>query len=187
MNKTLRHYRRLAFHWHSWPVQFCNSIKIKSQNPLVSQHCFHMPKPCVRITASNLPPKQCLYCFITVQWVEFKITCSCLLLWPGCAARGLSPAHQAWNHSLTGWPERQAHFSVWKNILSARSKPGDISVSVSSWEDCASPRNATSRGSMVSMGLPHRKQRSTAKCTKLRKGDTEIWNERHLRTFLYVF
>lgn len=88
MNKTLWHYRRLAFHWHSWPVQFCNSIKIKSQNPLVSQHCFHMPEPCVRITASNLPPKQCLYCFITVQWVEFKITCSCLLLWLGCVTHG---------------------------------------------------------------------------------------------------
>lgn len=69
-------------------VQFCNSIKTKSQNPLVTKHCFHMLEPGVRITASTLSPKQCLYCFITVQWVKFKIAYRCLELWVVCITHG---------------------------------------------------------------------------------------------------
>lgn len=69
-------------------VQFCNSIKTKSQNPLVTKHCFHMLESGVRITASTLSPKQCLYCFITVQWVKFKIAYCCLELWVVCITHG---------------------------------------------------------------------------------------------------
>lgn len=69
-------------------VQFCNSIKTKSQNPLVTKRCFHMLEPGVRITASTLSPKQCLYCFITVQWVKFKIAYRFLELWVVCITHG---------------------------------------------------------------------------------------------------
>lgn len=130
MNKTLRHYRRLACRWHPWPVQFCNSIKIKSQNPLVSRHCFHMPEPCVGITASNLPPKQCLYCFITVQWVEFKITHSCLLPRADCFTHGHEDCLPGLK-SFTYWLARETVLAfVWENSLSAGSKEGDVNRSV---------------------------------------------------------
>lgn len=156
MNKTLWHYRHLAFHWHSWPVQFCNSIKIKSQNPLVSQHCFHMPEPCVRITASNLSPKQCLYCFITVQWVEFKITCSCLLLWSVCVTHGHKYCPPGLK-SFTYWSGKRdcEHFIVWRNILPARSKEGDVSRSALYKGIAKALWNATQMCSMLSMWLLH--------------------------------
>lgn len=88
MNKTLWRYRHLVFQWHSQP--FSSAIQSKPNLKILSspKHCFHMLESGVRITASTLSPKQCLYCFITVQWVKFKIAYCCLELWVVCITHG---------------------------------------------------------------------------------------------------
>lgn len=189
MNKTLWHYRHLAFRWHSWPVQFCNSIKITSPNPLVSQHCLHMPEPCVRITASNLSPKQCLYCFITVQWVKFKITCSCLLLWSVWVTHGHKYCPPGLK-SFTYWSGKKdcEHFFVWTNLLSARSKEGDVNRSVPLEKGCESPMPCNSNGLNVKHVSPtHESKDKPQHARKLVKADKGLEKKRHLQELLYVF
>lgn len=130
MNKTLRHYRRLAFHWHSWPVQFCNSIKIKSQNPLVSRHCFHMPEPCVRITTSNLPPRSAYIVLLQFNEWSSKLHAAAYYCGRLCYAwTQVLPTRPEITHLLAGQKDCECFF-IWKNILSAQSKEGDVNRSV---------------------------------------------------------
>lgn len=127
MNKTLRHCRRLAFHRHSWPVQFCNSIKIKSPNPLASQRCFHMPASCVRRLHPIFPPSGAYIVLLQFNERDSELHAA------ACRSAGLCcmdrAAHQPESPPPAG--ERREHCFVWKNILSVRPAQGGASRSAS--------------------------------------------------------
>lgn len=157
MNKTLWHYRHLAFHWHSWPVQFCNSIKIKSQNPLVSQHYFHMPKPCVRITASNLFPPSSAY-IVLLQFNEWSSKLHAAAYYCGLSVLRMDTtiAHQAWNHSLTGLAKKTVNTSLYGRTSCLLDLKRVMLTDQSLYKRILKALwNATQMCSMLSMWLAH--------------------------------